>query len=1027
MIKNKFLIVLFFIISYFSGIAQNENCAQMDPICTNAGLSFTANANVGFAEPGNNYDCLGSQPNPSWYYFEIATNGNIDMSLSANFDIDFIIWGPFVDLADAQADCGIMGTPGSEPVVDCSFSATNNETPSIPSAVAGEVYVLLITNYANSVQAVSLTQTGGTGSTDCSIIPPCNADPGSFTLLKNNQVVQGPINLCAGDDFEILSDDNFILPADTIDSPIGDGYYTAEVMFLIYSALPTGNDPAIDPGYTQILIPSDSLYDSHDNLSPIVSNLGCGTYYFVPVTGDDGIGANNNVAGTNDNGIVHWDTDANGCFVLGDPIEVTYSCPINPLVNINCTSLNNGLNIDFSQFGQYTILNTGMGDLIEDTVLFPQPAQLNNLSNNDAYALTIQNDLGCIEYVNGVYILPQFNNITIIPATDCPSNALGQVYVNGNLASGNGGLAQIIMNGFVETITVPFDTIAAPVGSLVQIQLIDGMGCHTDSNVTVNSFGHSIKINILSQTDVLCFGNDNGTATIDAYGINGAGIPDNIAINSIIWTSPQGITFPGGPSNLSLTNMIAGVWTVTVDDVNGCSNTISINIGNPQVLNLFVQSFSNPNCYNESNGSISVGFTGGTPGANTTYSWSHDQSLIFQAANLLPAGTYTSYVEDHNGCLDSVVFELINPLPIEANFSVKKVLCHGDSTGVISVLNVYNNGGPVTYEWDLPGFVDPPNTVLELDYLPAGGYSLIIIDSIGCSNSFDFTIDQNSDLIDTIVIKKAFCRTADFQSGNGVLAVSAIGGESPFTFLWENIETGESTNATTFNGLNPGIYTSTVTDNVGCTLVSEVVLDSINPEASFIPSSLNFHGPGEFEGTEELEIEFENTSINFSDPDYPLSDTTFKWNLFTNKDTEGEWFFSFDYNEKIDTSYTGEHVFDVCLVAKNFNDCVDTTCHEVIVHTTAVLEVPNVFTPGESPNEVFFFPSQGIQTFSCIFYDRYGIKVFEFSEITDQWDGSHFKSGKQCSDGVYFFRYNAVSTNGTSFEGDGSVTLINNK
>ena len=70
------------------------DCSTLAPICTDVGLLFTANTNgvnANVVDPGNNYDCLATQPNPSWYYFEIATNGAINMSLSAPTDIDFII------------------------------------------------------------------------------------------------------------------------------------------------------------------------------------------------------------------------------------------------------------------------------------------------------------------------------------------------------------------------------------------------------------------------------------------------------------------------------------------------------------------------------------------------------------------------------------------------------------------------------------------------------------------------------------------------------------------------------------------------------------------------------------------------------------------------------------------------------------------------------------------------------------------------------------------------------------------------
>ena len=76
----------------------NTSCANMTPICTSTGINYPA-ATLGntadITNPGNNYGCLTSTPNPAWYYLEILQSGNINMTLSAIDDIDFIIWGPF--------------------------------------------------------------------------------------------------------------------------------------------------------------------------------------------------------------------------------------------------------------------------------------------------------------------------------------------------------------------------------------------------------------------------------------------------------------------------------------------------------------------------------------------------------------------------------------------------------------------------------------------------------------------------------------------------------------------------------------------------------------------------------------------------------------------------------------------------------------------------------------------------------------------------------------------------------------------
>lgn len=156
----------------------NVDCGSMEPICTDSGLDFTAQSggpDADVVDPGNNYGCLISQPNPTWFYFEISTAGNLQFDMAAGSDIDYAVWGPYADLAAAQADCGSMPAP-----IDCSFSISATETANINGAQVGEVYVLLITNYANVTQQITATQTGGNASTDCTIVTCPGADAGSW-------------------------------------------------------------------------------------------------------------------------------------------------------------------------------------------------------------------------------------------------------------------------------------------------------------------------------------------------------------------------------------------------------------------------------------------------------------------------------------------------------------------------------------------------------------------------------------------------------------------------------------------------------------------------------------------------------------------------------------------------------------------------------------------------------------------------------------------------------------------------------
>jgi hypothetical protein len=142
-------------------------CTQLTPICTAPGqyYTLTTNANAPQAHqlnPGNLYGCLGSTPNPMWYYIRVDQSGQILMNLNAISDIDYAIWGPFPSVAVAQSICGQYQMP-----VNCSYSGSNNEFPQIPNGQTGEIYVMLIANFANIVQPATLTQVGGSGSMDC--------------------------------------------------------------------------------------------------------------------------------------------------------------------------------------------------------------------------------------------------------------------------------------------------------------------------------------------------------------------------------------------------------------------------------------------------------------------------------------------------------------------------------------------------------------------------------------------------------------------------------------------------------------------------------------------------------------------------------------------------------------------------------------------------------------------------------------------------------------------------------------------
>ena len=175
------ILLLTLILGYQSALAQGTDCANPDPFCTGNSYTFPASTST-VSEDGPEYGCLLQQPNPAWYYLQIATGGNLNINLSnsADVDIDFICWGPFSSLSTACSNltgsgifdgCSLFDSYPCGNIIDCSYSTDASETCYIPNALPGQFYMFLITNFSGLATEITASSTG-TATTDCSIVPP---------------------------------------------------------------------------------------------------------------------------------------------------------------------------------------------------------------------------------------------------------------------------------------------------------------------------------------------------------------------------------------------------------------------------------------------------------------------------------------------------------------------------------------------------------------------------------------------------------------------------------------------------------------------------------------------------------------------------------------------------------------------------------------------------------------------------------------------------------------------------------------
>ena len=139
--------------------------------------------------------CLLAAPSPTYYYLVIPTTGNytffMEQNTLANFtgtglDIDYVSWGPYTSTAVA---CATISPANTRPApLGCSFSGLPTETLTLNGAVAGQVYVIMITNYTAATLPgrkgfIRITQTSGPIPASC--CPYTNFSYSSSFYCKN--------------------------------------------------------------------------------------------------------------------------------------------------------------------------------------------------------------------------------------------------------------------------------------------------------------------------------------------------------------------------------------------------------------------------------------------------------------------------------------------------------------------------------------------------------------------------------------------------------------------------------------------------------------------------------------------------------------------------------------------------------------------------------------------------------------------------------------------------------------------------
>ncbi len=334
--------------------------------------------------------------------------------------------------------------------------------------------------------------------------------------------------------------------------------------------------------------------------------------------------------------------------------------------------------------------------------------------------------------------------------------------------------------------------------------ITDINGCIFTQSVFIINAG-SPTATISASTNISCFGGNNGAATVTATGGTG---PYTYA-----WT-------PSGGNTATASGLIAGSYTITVTDANGCSTTASIVLTQPPVLS--ASAVSTPVLCNAGNtGSTTVTALGGSPGY--TYNWAPSGGTGANATGLI-AATYTCTVTDTHGCTTTATATVTQPTALASTISTTPVLCNGGSTGTATVTP--SGGTPAySYAWAPSG-----GNAAAATGLAAGTYTCTITDANGCIITKTITVTQPTAISLVTSFVQSTC-----GNPNGSASVVASGGTAGYTYAWAP----SGGNAASASGLIAGSYTVTVTDANLCTSTATVVVPNAGSPTATISASIN--------------------------------------------------------------------------------------------------------------------------------------------------------------------------------------------
>ncbi len=498
-----------------------------------------------------------------------------------------------------------------------------------------------------------------------------------------------------------------------------------------------------------------------------------------------------------------------------DPVFITSALK----TDISCNGVDDG-SIDVTAIGES---GNYIFDLAGPETQSNTTGSFTGLPEGD-YTVTVRDQNGC----PSTDITPVISIIRPAPVTvsvdgvlpaACFGEATGSIEITPGGGVPGGGVAYT----YAWTGPKGFTSTAQDISNLEAgdyfVSVFDGNMCQADAGPISITQPPQITALLTGSTDITCFGDANGTASMTPGGGTGAYSYSWLGqVNGLVYNEKDPV------------NLAADTYNLTISDASSCSRTFIdfVEILEPAAISASIVQVD-VDCFGAANGSINLSPAGGV--APYLFAWTGPGGFTASTEDIsnLEPGAYSVTITDANGCIVTFpsLATILEPAEVLAIPLKTDISCGGLTDGSIDI-TVSGGVLPYAFSWTGPGGFTSSSQ--NIGGLAAGTYNLVISDANGCIINLPAiaTIVEPAPIIASLSSQINILCLGD---ASGSATIDASGGTGILLYDWTNA--GGITVSTDQDptGLPAGTYSLTISDANGCSISYPNMLTLSEPPA----------------------------------------------------------------------------------------------------------------------------------------------------------------------------------------------------